>query len=108
MSDGELNHACELLAVLLSHHCWGSPISRDTAVNFAAVPSHERGRAGDDFETLRTSPEYPFVGNNGPAQATLETDEFGALARFLHETCGWQRWKIDSKLKHFEMDEFEL
>jgi hypothetical protein len=101
-------HACVLLSVMVSRHCWGSPISRDAAVNFAAVASHELGQARDDFETLRTAQEYPFVGNRGPEQAVLETDEFGALARFLHETCDWPRWRVEQRLKHFETDEFEL
>ncbi len=101
-------HACALFSVMISHHCWGSPISQGAAVNFAAVTTDELGQAKADFETLRTSSEYPFVGNRGPKQAVLETDEFGALARFLHETCDWPRWKIDSKLKHFETDEFEF
>ncbi|ERH13460.1 MAG: hypothetical protein J07HB67_02500 [halophilic archaeon J07HB67] len=108
MSDTELEHACALLSVMLSHHCWGSTISRDVAVNLASVPSDGLGRTKDDFETLRTSTAYSFIGNRGSERVTLETDEFGALARFLHETCGWSRWKIDSKLKHFEMDEFGL
>lgn len=108
MSDTELEHACALLSVMLSRHCWGSTISRDVAVNLAAVASDGLGQAKDDFEMLRTSTAYPFVGNRGSERVTLETDEFGALARFLHETCGWPRWKIESKLKHFEMDEFDL
>lgn len=106
MTNNKPKYDCQLISVLVSRHCWGSPISRDAAVNFAAVPSHDLDRAKDDFETLRTSEAYPFVGNRGPEQADLKTDEFGALAQFLYDTCDWERWKIESKLEHFETDEF--
>lgn len=75
-------------------------------MSFAAVSSDELGRAGDDFETLRTDPTYPFVGNRGPRRAVLETGEFDTLAQFLYDACGWERWKIESRLKHFETEEF--
>lgn len=93
---------------MVAHHCWGRPVSQSAVVRFAAVASDEEGAAKDDFETLRTSATYSFVGNRGDGRAVLETAEFDRLADYLYDVCDWPAYKVDRRLKHFETDHYEF
>ncbi|MFB6175872.1 MAG: hypothetical protein ABEI99_01770 [Halobaculum sp.] len=102
--DGHPPYVCEILKLLLSRHSHGgSPLPREVVVNLAAVPSHDLDDAKETFETRRTSPEYPFVSNEGPKHVLIDNGEFPALVDFLYYECGWSAFKIDNSVRHYDV-----
>lgn len=90
---------CALLAALIARHGWGSPSSKDELINKAPIASDREGAAKGVFEELRRE---AFILDRGKRGIQINSSEQGELAEYLEHTCGWERWRIDLRLKHFE------
>lgn len=90
---------CALLAVLISKHRWGSPLPRDTVLDFADLDPQEYPAAREVYDELRSE---PYINNYGPRGIELDNSNFDVLADLLYHECGWEPWVIDSRLKHYE------
>lgn len=90
---------CALLAALVSQHRYGQPITRDELLRIAAFESHRGGEAKQAFDELR---DAPFIIDHGGRGIMLDNSEFGQLAQFLYDQCGWSEFKLRLRLKHFE------
>lgn len=102
--EPERTHVCAILKVLVNKHCHGgAPLPKDAVVSFAAVPSHALAEAKQTFDILRTSPEYPFVSNEGADHILLDNGAFPELVDFLYHECGWSAFKIDNSLRHYDV-----
>lgn len=95
----ELELMCSICRVLVTNHAYGKPVPRDLVLNKAAIPSHKGRNAKSAFETLR---QRAFIVDHGKRGIQLDSSAFGALIRFLHDTCGWDRFELELRIKHFE------
>ncbi|WP_132057023.1 hypothetical protein [Halorussus amylolyticus] len=97
MSDTDL--ICAILRVLVSDHAYGNPRPRDVILDRASYPRHRGGAAKEAYETVRSQ---NFVLDYGDRGIKLDNSEFGSLVQFLHERCGWKRFELELRIKHFE------
>lgn len=103
MADTEL--VCSIIRVLVSDHAYGKPRPRDVVLNKAAYPPHKGGAAKEAYETVR---QRAFVIDYGDRGIMLDNSEFGALVQFLYDECGWKKFELELRIKHFEgWDEIE-
>jgi hypothetical protein len=91
--------ACSLLEALVAKHRYGQPITRDALLRIASYESHRGGAAKEVFEALR---DQPFLADRGQRGIMLNHSEFGQLAEYLANTCGWSAFELRVRLKHFE------
>ena len=97
MSETEL--VCAICRVLVSNHAYGKPLSRGVILNKASYPPHRGGAAKEAFETVRAQ---PFVIDHGDRGIQLDNGAFGDLVQFLYDECGWERFELELRIKHFE------
>jgi len=97
MSETELT--CSIIRVLVTNHSYGKPLPRDVILNKASYPPHKGGAAKDAFEHLC---EQPFIIDHGTRGVKLDNGEFGSLVQFLYDKCGWERFELELRIKHFE------
>lgn len=90
---------CAVISHLISKHGYGSPVTKDNAVNRAGLRKDQLGEAKNGFEELRS---YQFIANYGNRGIALDNTEFGALADFLFKSCNWSEDDIKLRLKHYE------
>lgn len=90
---------CAILRALVSDHAYGKPRPEDVVLNKASYPRHEGGAAKEAYETVR---KREFVIDHGPRGIMLDNDAFAALVQFLHDECGWDRFELELRIKHFE------
>jgi len=88
---------CEVLAVLISHHSYGSPMDIDNIANKAAVEHDHIAR--DACEYLQRKHFINYYPNRG---LELDNSNFGALADYLFYECDWDPFSIKTRLKHYE------
>lgn len=89
---------CSVLAYLVSHHKYGSPVAKQMVVNRAGVRSDQLGEAKEAFEELRDAPFITSVDRG----IELDNSKFGLLADYLYVECGWSAIQIHNRLKHYE------
>ena len=89
---------CALLSTMLAKHRWGTPISREDLIRLSAV-GDDYPAARDVYDDLRSQ---PYITNHGKRGITLNNSQFNELADVLYHECGWEKWQIDSRLKHYE------
>lgn len=97
MADIEL--VCAVRRVLVSDHAYGRPRPRDVVINKAAYQKHRGGAAKTAFDAVR---ELAFVVDHGRRGVVLDNSRFDALVQFLHDECGWDRFELELRIKHFE------
>lgn len=98
--------ACALLKALVATHRYGQPITQDDLLRIASYESHRGGDAKQAFEALR---DAPFITDRGHHGIMLNHSEFGPLAQYLADECGWSTFELQLRLKHFEgWDELDL
>lgn len=97
MDDTDL--ICAIIRVLVSDHAYGKPRPKDVILNRASYPPHEGGPAKTAYETVRT---FPFVTDYGERGIELDNSRFDALVQFLYDECGWERFELELRIKHFE------
>lgn len=90
---------CSLLSALVAQHRYGQPIRRDPLLRTASYPSHHGGEAKRVFENLRRE---PFIIDHGNRGIMLNSSEFGKLAQYLYDHCGWTEFELKIRLKHYE------
>ncbi|MFB6090491.1 MAG: hypothetical protein ABEJ97_05475 [Halobellus sp.] len=89
---------CALLATMIAKHRWGTPISADALLNLSAIDG-DYPTAREVYDDLRSEPYITYRGARG---IELDQGNFGALADVLYHECGWEKWEIESRLKHYE------
>lgn len=97
MSDTNL--VCAILRVLVSDHAYGKPRPRDVILSRASYPPHRGGAAKVAYETVR---DRTFVEDYDDRGIKLDSSQFGALVQFLYDECGWERFELELRIKHFE------
>lgn len=97
MSDVDL--VCALLRVLVSDHAYGKPRPRDVVVSKASHEKHEGGAAKEAYEAVR---DLDLVVDRGRRGVMLDNDRFVVLVQFLYDECGWDRFELKLRIKHFE------
>jgi len=90
---------CALLAALVSQHQYGQPISQDEVLRIVSFERHRDGEAKQAFDELR---DAPCIIDHGGRWIMLDNAEFGQIAQFLYDECGWSEFKLRLRLKHFE------
>lgn len=93
------NIRCALLAVLIAKHRWGSPLTEENLLDFAAIDPNRYPEAKDTIDDLR---DEPYVDDEGKRGLQLNNSEFGELADVLYYECEWEPFEIRSRLKHYE------
>lgn len=89
--------SCEVLAVLISRHSYGSPMDEERIINKAAV-EHDH-IAAEAIEDLQYKPFINYYPQRG---LEIDNSNFGSLADFLYHECGWEPFEIRTRLKHYE------
>lgn len=95
----DTQHECKVIRTLVTSHAYGSPLSVEEILRRAAIPSHEMGAAKEAVDAVRSR---PFIRDCGSRGLMLATGEFGNLVQFLYDECGWERFELELRLKHFE------
>jgi hypothetical protein len=89
---------CALLATMVAKHKWGTPITKEDLLSLSAIDG-DYPTARDVYDDLRSEPYITYRGNRG---IELNRSNFGRLAEVLYHECNWEKWEIDSRLKHYE------
>ena len=87
---------CALLWRLARNHGWANWIQEDDLIR--AVPSHERGKARDIADDLRSEPYIEHHPNRG---FKIENKHIDVLARELRDECDFSEFRIEATLSHF-------
>lgn len=90
---------CSICRVLVTNHAYGKPLPRDVVLKNASYPVHEGDTAKVAFDALRRK---TFITTHGRRGIQLNNTEFGSLVQFLHDECGWERFELELRIKHFE------
>ena len=90
---------CAILRVLVTTHAYGKPIPKEVVLSRAAFPSHRGGAAKEPLDGVR---KLDFVYDHGSRGIQLDTGSFGQLVQYLHDVCGWERFELELRIKHFE------
>jgi len=89
---------CALLSTMIAKHRWGTPITKEDLLRLSAIGDDYR-IAREVYDELRSEPYMIYRGNRG---IELNSSNFEALADVLYYECGWEKWEIESRLKHYE------
>jgi hypothetical protein len=90
---------CSICRVLVTSHAYGKPLPQDVVLGKASFPAHNGATAKAAFDALRRK---PFVVDHGKRGVQLDNSQFGALIQFLYDECGWDRFELELRIKHFE------
>lgn len=99
MRTNETVLVCAILRILVSNCAYGRPLPRGVVSNKASYPPHEGGAAKAAFATVRGQ---EFVIDRGTRGIMLDNSEFDGLVQFLYDNCGWERFELELRIKHFE------
>jgi hypothetical protein len=97
MIDRDL--VCAILRVLVTTHAYGRPLPDDVVLSRAAYPSHRGGAAKAAIDHVRS---LPFVVDRADRGIRLDPSRFEGVVRYLHTRCGWDRYELEVRIKHFE------
>ena len=89
---------CALLATMIAKHKWGTPITEENLLSLSAIDD-DYPTARDVYDDLRSAPYIIYRGNRG---IELDKSNFDNLADVLYHECHWEKWEIESRLKHYE------
>ncbi|OYR57197.1 hypothetical protein [Halorubrum halodurans] len=89
---------CALLATMIAKHRWGTPITREDLCNLSAIDG-DYPTAHEVYDDLRSEAYITYRGDRG---IELDQGNFGGLADVLYHECNWEKWEIESRLKHYE------
>lgn len=95
MADAE--YLCELLWPLLAHR-GKKPMPVDVLLFRAGIPVEDIGQARHEIDELCN---LPFVFETARGLA-IDTGKQGQIADYLYYECGYDKWKIQMRLKHYE------
>lgn len=76
----------------------GTPITKENLLSLSAIDG-DYPTARDVSDALRSDPYITYRGTRG---FELNKSNFGRLADVLYHECSWEKWEIDSRLKHYE------
>ncbi|MFC7203450.1 hypothetical protein ACFQJC_07995 [Haloferax namakaokahaiae] len=89
---------CALISTLIAKHKWGTPMDRDTLLSLSAI--------GNDYPTARTVYDdlrgASYITYRGKRGIELNSGAFAELADVLYYDCNWEKYEIQSRLKHYE------
>jgi hypothetical protein len=95
----ETSLVCAILRVLVTNHAYGRPLPEDVVLSRASYPPHEGGAAKEAYERVQS---LSFVLDHGDRGIMLDNSAFSALVQFLSDTCNWERFELELRVKHFE------